>query len=281
MRRLAHLSDLHFGRVDASVVNGLRDCLAEIRPEVIAVSGDLTQRATEEQFTAARRFLDSLPAPTVVVPGNHDIPLHNLFARFFAPLARYRRFVGADAEPAFVDDEIVVVGINTARSNVFKGGRINVEQVSRARKIFHEVGPERLRVLVTHHPFPQAGKARGGEVGRADMALRKLHDLTPDVLLAGHMHTHEIGTTVQGDPLGGPDSLVVQAGTATSVRTRGEQNSFNLLYLERNAVRVCRYDWNPTQTVFAPATPRRYRRDGDRWVHDDDATGDGPVPGLT
>lgn len=277
MRKLAHLSDLHFGRVDSAVVDGLRNCLEEIRPEVIAISGDLTQRATEEQFAAARRFLDSLSAPTVVVPGNHDIPLHNLFLRFFAPLARYHRFVGADAEPAFVDDEIVVVGVNTARSNVFKGGRINIEQVSRARQIFHEVGPERVRVLVTHHPFPLARKQRGSEVGRADMALRALHDFTPDVLLAGHMHTHEIGTTPQQSAPGGAEALVVQAGTATSVRTRGEQNSFNLLHLERNAVRVCRYDWKREETVFAPATPRRYRRDGIRWVRDDDVTDDGQI----
>lgn len=269
MRKLAHLSDLHFGRVDSVVVDGLRNCLAEIRPEVIAVSGDLTQRATEDQFAAARRFLDSLSAPTVVVPGNHDIPLYNLFARFFAPLARYHRFVGANAEPAFVDDEIVVVGVNTARSNVFKGGRINIEQVSRARRIFDEVGADRVRVLVTHHPFPRARAERGGEVGRADMALSALRDVTPDVLLAGHMHTHEIGTAVQRHAPGGTEALVVQAGTATSVRTRGEQNSFNLLYLERNAVRICRYEWQPDQTMFAPATPRSYRRDGNRWVHDD------------
>jgi len=276
MRKLAHLSDLHFGRVDMAVVDALRNCLEAIAPEVVAVSGDLTQRATADQFAAARRFLDSLPAPTVVVPGNHDIPLYNVFARFFAPLARYHSFVGTEAEPAFVDDEIVVVGVNTARSNVFKGGRINVEQVLRARRIFHEVGRERVRVLVTHHPFRLGSMQRRDLVGRSDMALAQLRECMPDVLLAGHMHAHEIGTTAQRDEIGGPSALVVQAGTATSTRGRGEQNSFNLLCLERHAVRVCRYDWKPEEAAFAPATPRRYVRRGTDWVADN-ATEDAQV----
>jgi 3',5'-cyclic AMP phosphodiesterase CpdA len=277
MRKLAHLSDLHFGRVDMTVVDALRNCLEAIAPEVIAVSGDLTQRATAHQFAAARRFLDSLPAPAVVVPGNHDIPLHNVFARFLTPLARYRRFVASEAEAAFVDDEIVVVGVNTARSNVFKGGRINVEQVLRARRIFHEVGRERLRVLVTHHPFQLASMQRRDRVGRADMALAQLRECMPDILLAGHMHAHEIGTTARRNESGRPSALVVQAGTATSTRGRGERNSFNLLYLERHAVRVCRYDWKPEEAAFTPAAPRRYVRRGIEWVSDDEATIDAQI----
>lgn len=272
MRKLAHLSDLHFGRVDMTVVDALRDCLEAIAPEVIAVSGDLTQRATADQFAAARRFLDSLPAPAVVVPGNHDIPLYNVFTRFVAPLTRYRRFLGAEAEPAFVDDEIAVVGVNTARSNVFKAGRINLEQVLRARRIFHDVGRERFRVLVTHHPFQLASMQRSDLVGRANMALAQLRECMPDVLLAGHMHSHEIGTTTQRNEYGGPSALVVQAGTATSTRWRGERNSFNLLYLERHAVRIYRYDWKPEEAAFTPASPRRYVRRGTEWVGDDDAT---------
>jgi 3',5'-cyclic AMP phosphodiesterase CpdA len=278
MRKLAHLSDLHFGRVDMAVVDALRKCLEAIAPEVIAVSGDLTQRATADQFAAARRFLDSLPAPAVVVPGNHDIPLHNLFARFFAPLARYRRFVRAEAEPAFADDEIVVVGVNTARSNLFKGGRVNVEQVLRARRIFREMGPDRVRVLVTHHPFQLASMQRRDRVGRADMALIQLRECMPDILLAGHMHAHEVGITTQPEGIGGLRALVVQAGTATSTRGRGERNSFNLLYLERHSVRVCRYDWKPEEASFVPAMPRRYVRRGTDWVGDGDATHDAQIP---
>ena len=115
MRTLAHLSDLHFGRVHAPVLEPLRRALAAIGPDLVVVSGDLTQRARAEQFREARAFLDSLPFPRLVVPGNHDIPLYNVVKRFAAPLRDYRRIVSRELCPVFEDDEVVVVGLNTAR----------------------------------------------------------------------------------------------------------------------------------------------------------------------
>lgn len=90
MRTIVHLSDIHFGRVDTSVVTPLINTVTSLRPDLVAVSGDLTQRARVSEFTHARRFLDTLPHPQIVVPGNHDVPLHNIFSRFSHPLERYR-----------------------------------------------------------------------------------------------------------------------------------------------------------------------------------------------
>src|ERR1700724_3824289 len=106
MRSLVHLSDLHFGRVDATVVGPLIEAVNRLKPDLIAVSGDLTQRARSGQFRAARTFLDSLPQPQIVVPGNHDVPMHNVFARFMQPLNKYRRFITADLRPSYADEEI-------------------------------------------------------------------------------------------------------------------------------------------------------------------------------
>src|SRR5436190_18217785 len=116
MRTLLHLSDLHFGRVDPVLLEPLGAFARELAPDVVVVSGDLTQRARSEQFRQARRFLDGQPSPQIVVPGNHDVPLRNPFARFIAPLRKYRRYISDDLEPSFVDEEIAVVGINSARS---------------------------------------------------------------------------------------------------------------------------------------------------------------------
>ena len=91
MRVLLHLSDLHFGRTDAALMAPLTAFIDQLRPDVVVVSGDLTQRARTEQFIQARRFLDTLPTPQIIVPGNHDIPLHNVFSRFARPLDKYRR----------------------------------------------------------------------------------------------------------------------------------------------------------------------------------------------
>src|SRR5438270_804255 len=125
MRTLVHLSDLHFGRIDPAVVDALAVAVSTLRPHLVAISGDLTQRAREREYRAAREFLDRLPRPQIVVPGNHDVPLHNVVQRFFGPLTLYRRYISNDLEPFFIDDEIAVAGVNTARSLTWKGGRIN------------------------------------------------------------------------------------------------------------------------------------------------------------
>src|SRR4029079_19628242 len=125
MRTILHLSDLHFGRVNPLLVDPLLKIVKEIGPDLVAVSGDLTQRARSHQFQQARSFLEALPKPQIIVPGNHDIPLHNVFARFVQPLPEYRGYITTDLQPVYADEEMVVVGVNTARSSVFKGGRIN------------------------------------------------------------------------------------------------------------------------------------------------------------
>ena len=96
MRTLVHISDLHFGRVDNALLAPLRELIGDMRPDAVVVSGDLTQRARSAQFRQARHYLDTLPKPQIVVPGNHDIPLYNVAARFFQPLVKYRRYITRD-----------------------------------------------------------------------------------------------------------------------------------------------------------------------------------------
>jgi len=111
MRTLVHLSDLHFGRIDPSLVEPLRRAVTDAQPDLTVISGDFTQRARRSQFAAAREFLDSLKIKTLVVPGNHDIPLFDVVERFAAPLTRYRQFISAELEPEYEDDEMIVVGV--------------------------------------------------------------------------------------------------------------------------------------------------------------------------
>src|SRR6185295_4473790 len=101
MRTIVHLSDIHFGRVDARLLAPLVRLVREIAPDLVAVSGDLTQRARRRQFQQARAFLDQLPAPQLVVPGNHDVPLFNVAARFADPYGGYRRYISQDLEPVY------------------------------------------------------------------------------------------------------------------------------------------------------------------------------------
>ena len=119
----------------------------------MAVSGDLTQRAHIEQFLEARNFLDAIPFPKIVVAGNHDVPLYNVFARLFRMLDKFRRFISEDLEPFYVDNEIAVSGVNTARALTGKNGRINRQQLQRLRARFATVLPTHVKIVVTHHPF--------------------------------------------------------------------------------------------------------------------------------
>lgn len=259
-----HLSDLHFGRVDAALLEPLARCVRTLAPHVVVVSGDLTQRAKPVQFREARRFLDTLPGAVLVVPGNHDVPLYNVFQRFFRPLAKYRRYIAADPEPAFVDDEIAVMGVNTARSAVFKGGRINRAQIERLRSRFCALDARMTKVVVTHHPFdlPPAYHRRQ-LVGRARRAMAMFAECGADILLAGHVHASHTGDTAARYKIGDYAALVVQAGTATSVRGRGEANSFNVLRLEPGRAAITRYAW--TGDGFAPGEPATFERSATGW----------------
>lgn len=261
------MSDIHFGRTDPIVVKPLITFVNEIKPDLVAVSGDLTQRARSWQFQEARDFLDALPHPQIVVPGNHDVPLYDIFSRFLSPLDKYRRYITDDLNPSHVDEEMAVVGVNTARSLTFKGGRINEIQVARVREKICELSDDVVKVVVSHHPFdlPEGGN-EGDLVGRARMAMETLAGCGADLFLAGHLHISHTGHTAKRYQIKGHSALVVQAGTATSTRSRGEANSFNVIRLQHPKITVERVMWQPEAAVFALASTEHFRHTPDGWV---------------
>lgn len=267
MRTLVHLSDIHFGRVDEAIVKPLIQTVNAIKPDVVAVSGDLTQRARSREFRAARAFLDELPRPQIVVPGNHDIPMHNILFRFVRPLDKYRRYITGDMHPFYVDEEIAVFGVNTARSLTIKGGRINEAQVAWLREKICSLGPDVTKIVVTHHPFDvPEGYDEGDLVGRARMAIGELVQCGADLFLAGHLHVSHTGYTAKRYKLRGRSSLVVQAGTASSTRGRGEANSFNVIRLARPGITIERLEWQPNSAVFVVSGMERFRLASDGWA---------------
>jgi len=267
MRTLVHLSDLHFGRIDPALIAPLIERIAAIAPDVVIVSGDLTQRARSGQFKAAREFLDALPKPQVVVPGNHDIPLHNVFDRFVRPLDKYVRYVTDDLEPAYIDSEIAVLGVNTARSATIKDGRINAGQIARLASRLESVNASAVKVVVTHHPFDLPASYRERHlVGRASLAMRMFADHGVDLLLAGHLHESHAGDTAVRYRLGDYAALAVQAGTATSTRGRGEANAFNVIRIAAPRITVERHAWGVEQATFACADRQAFERTERGWA---------------
>ncbi|HEX8721376.1 MAG TPA: metallophosphoesterase family protein [Pyrinomonadaceae bacterium] len=266
MKKIVHLSDLHFGRIDPGLVEPLVAAVCEAKPSLVVVSGDLTQRARSHQFEEARAFLDRLPRPQVVVPGNHDVPLYDVFSRFARPLDKWRRHISDEVEPVYEDEEMVVAGVNTARSLTRKFGRVNEQQVARLRERLCALPDEVLKVVVTHHPFDVPAGADVREiVGRAGMAMEALAACGADLLLAGHMHVGQTGRTAERYRIRGHSALYVQAGTATSTRGRGEANSFNVIRLRHPHIQVERRIWKPEAGQFARANAETFRHTPEGW----------------
>jgi 3',5'-cyclic AMP phosphodiesterase CpdA len=269
MRTLVHLSDLHFGRVDPALLDPLRDLVHSVDPDVVVVSGDLTQRAKSDEFEQARAWIDTLPGPQIIVPGNHDISLYNVFRRFVLPLERYKRYITEDLDPVFIDDEIAVLGVNTARSLTWKDGRVNREQVEKIRATLSSLDPAITRVVVTHHPFdlPKGAEDDPDDlVDRAQMAMDVFAECGVDLLMAGHLHLSHAGNTQARYKISEYAALVVQAGTATSTRGRGEVNSFNVIRIERERIEVDRYGWDTVHNRFQVLNTEKFLRSGNIWT---------------
>jgi 3',5'-cyclic AMP phosphodiesterase CpdA len=267
MARLVHLSDLHFGAHDDTLVSAVEQSIAELQPDLVVVSGDFTQRARTEQFKEACDFLARVREAgfeVLGVPGNHDVPLYDVLRRFLSPLTRYRRYIDETLCPFHELPGVAVLGLNTARSLTFKDGRISEEQVAFIRESFARTPQESFRVLVTHHPLfaLKVGDEVQRAIGRQELALDAVQEAGVDMLLAGH--NHHASSQDAGDLVtraGG--ALVVQAGTATSIRVREQDQSFNTVDVGDGAVTVTVNAWKNER--FEPTDAQLYKWQEGRW----------------
>ena len=232
MSLLLQVSDTHFGTEQPAVVEALLRLVRAQPPDLVVLSGDITQRARRRQFRTAQAFMERLAVPaTLVVPGNHDIPLFNVVARFLAPYANHQRVFGRTLEPEFESADLLVIGVNTTRPLCHKDGEVSASQVARVSRRLRQAHAAQLRVVVTHQPV---------HVTRPEDETNVLHGLWKgvcawaaagvDLILGGHIHLpyvrplserfHELPRCV----------WAVQAGTAVSARVRtGAPNSVNLI----------------------------------------------------
>lgn len=249
MTRIAHLSDLHFGAEIPEVVEALAEDVARARPDLIAVSGDLTQRARIREYIAARAFLHRLPAPVLAVPGNHDMPSFELVERFTDPWRRWRRHVGPEVEPVWTDDRVAVVGLNTARRGGFdlewERGRVGRRRLARLEAKLAALPRHLIRIVVAHHPFAApAASPRAPLVAGALAALGAFvrHDVR--MVLSGHLHLPDIAPARDLPP--GARLLLVQGSSATSHRLRGAPNAWHLITVEGEVPEVAARVWDGT-----------------------------------
>jgi 3',5'-cyclic AMP phosphodiesterase CpdA len=237
---------------------------------VVVISGDFTQRGRAGQYQAAADYLQRLPRPQIVVPGNHDIPLFSRFARLSYPLSNYLHYITPDLQPFFADDQLAILGINTARSwtwsisGFWKDGRISQEQLWDVKRRFCELPETIVKIVVTHHPFiPPPRQRIHGIVRRAAQALNQLESYGVDLLLAGHLHMGYSGDVRTHHEAVKRSILSVQAGTAISTRRRHEPNAYNLITVNPDHVDISVRAWTGQQ--FAILTETHYSRIDGIW----------------
>lgn len=268
--RLAHLSDLHFGRHDPHVAGALVADLHELAPNLVVISGDFTQDGTSAEFAEAAAFLDALRLPTFCVPGNHDVPARNILRRLTDPYGLYRRHLAADLEPFLAIQDVAIAGLKTSRrwrlGLNWAHGSLSRRQLADLAGRFAASDPDAMRIVVAHHPLmPPETPFDMRVVKRADLALETFASLGVRLVLSGHFHLSYRREYIHGSPSviaapfsGGPGPLappllVVQAGSAFSTRLRGgEPNAYNLMEIREGAIGIQVRHWTGTGWQWSP-----------------------------
>jgi 3',5'-cyclic AMP phosphodiesterase CpdA len=279
---IAHISDLHFGR--PSVVerlDALKEFIAAIQPDAVAVSGDLTQRCSKREFSKARAYLDSLgeTAHYVVVPGNHDIRWLGAVARNMGlaglfreqahnfKYSRYIRYISEDLSPSLEVPGAVIAGVNTAhgitRGSITRRfrdlgviGQVKHADMVRVREAFENAAPDAARIVMMHHN-PIRGEISGRHgLANTEQALHAFADLGTELILCGHDHQDAVHTIERGE-----HGLVIStAGTISNRLRPGRASSFNLVQIEDHEIRITAYAWRQKKG-FVPSEdctfPRR------------------------
>ena len=259
--RLAHLSDLHFGRHDAEAAEALVADLKSAAPDLVVVSGDFTQDGTSAEFRQAEAFLQALALPTFCIPGNHDVPAKNIPRRLLDPYGLYRRHINDELEPFIELGGVAIAGLKTSRRMRlglnWAHGSLSRGQLGGLEGRFSRCDPAAIRVVVAHHPLmlPET-PFQMKTVKRADLALRTFADLGVRLVLSGHFHlTYQRKHALPGEVREGqPETsgerqaetapvLVAQAASAISTRLRGEPNAYNAITIENGAIDVKVREW--------------------------------------
>ena len=265
---LMHISDLHAGPpFSADKAELIVREAEEIQPDLMVLSGDLVQRADFtshwHQITA---FIERLPQPRIIVPGNHDIPMFNQIARQLWPFRRYQKHISSELQPIVEIEGMVAIGANTVRSFTIEGGKLSKRQIAQLEATLKGYPEDICKVVVMHHhvvlpPGPPDDKK--DVIAGARQTLAALDRGGAELVLCGHIHTSYIGNTLEFDPELRKGTIIAQSGTATSRRGRlwhRGKNSFNVIEIEDQVIRISQRMFLEDAQRFVPVSEHVFPR---------------------
>lgn len=241
--RIAHLSDIHFGGENVAATAAALEVVNQGAFDLTIVSGDLTRYGEIPEFQAAVHWIGQFATPTLVTPGNHDAPYLAWAERIAAPFRRYERLIGPARSQTWTRDGLSVRGVNTARGAQprinWSKGQISKRQTDEAADWFRAQPSDALKILVCHHPLAEMiGGPMTARVWNGEAAARCFAEAGVDLVLSGHIHA----PFVWPYPFGDGKTHAVGAGTL-SIRERGVPPSFNVLDVEKAAIRIAALAW--------------------------------------
>lgn len=265
---LMHISDLHagppFNPEKAELI--IREA-EELQPDLMVLSGDMVQRADfRKQWLQIQGFVERLPQPRLVVPGNHDIPRFDQVARFLWPFRRYQHYISRDLEPIFEHEDVVAIGVNTVRSFTIEGGKLNREKIARLEERLKRYPDSVCKIVVMHHHVvmpPGPPDQRKDVIVGAKETLAALDRGGAELVLCGHIHTSFIGNTLEFDPSLRQGTIIAQSGTTTSRRGRlwhRGKNSYNVIEIEDQVIRISQRMFLEDANRFVPVSEHVFPR---------------------
>lgn len=262
MYKIIHISDLHFGRETDAAVKALTGDIAKAEPDIIVISGDLTQRAKQKQFEQAKKFVDLFPCPKVIIPGNHDIPLYNLFRRLTHPFERYYSFFPEVEYDFSSDDTVDIFGLNSVRARRWKSGKVSPKEMKEI-EYFDRYNPKKLRIAALHHNLVYRPHITDvDKFLQTDRLIKKFRQNNLDLILFGHDHKRLVrgNSTDKSEP---SDLIFIQAGSAISNRLRGEPNSYNIIFYENKNLKIVVKELR--QNSFMESAEHHFNNSSGRW----------------
>ncbi len=244
MINIIHISDLHFGIEDQLALESFLAICPELNPDLIIITGDIANRARKNQYNKFKKFYARLPQPVHCVPGNHDIPLWDVFSRYLSPFANYEKYVGSAGNQVWHNNNSVLVGLNTAQPKNIKQGQLCLQQLQFAETAFKDAA-DKLKLIFFHHNIAKQRLLHAPLLGY-ELLLNWVKQVPVDIICTGHLHYAAYKKLAS---LNNHICLLSHAGSLSCLRTNDDYNSFHQIIWQPSSCQISKYIYKDNSFV--------------------------------